>query len=111
MVANHEPVVPGSPRVGTMEDRVSQWSVRAQCSRIRGGDAKWMAEDLPLLVLRIGENDDHQTIELVNAGKEQVVHSLERSHATVACDRRDVAAAVLRPNIVVQEDDTTPRVA
>ena len=79
--------------------------------RVRARHAEPVRERLALLILGVGVDDHHQLVQLVDAGEQEVVDGVERLLAPVGGDRREVAAAVLRPDLVVEQDDARPVVA
>ena len=111
LVADHEAPEPRRPRVRAVEVRLGELAVRRQRRRVGARHAEPVRERLALLVLGVRVDDHHQLLQLVDPAQQEVVGGVERLHAAVGGDRGEVAAAVLRPDLAVQQDDARPVVA
>ena len=67
-----------------------------------------MGERLALLLLGVGVDDDHQLARIVGGPEEQVVDRVERILAAIGSDGGDIAPGVVRPRLVVEQDDPAP---
>ncbi len=108
LLLDAEAQVPRRPGVGAVEDLAGERPVGRHRRRIRAGHAERVGERLALLLLGVGVDDHHQAARIVGRAEQQVVDGVERLLAALGRDRRDVAARVVGPDVVVEQHDAAP---
>src|SRR5882672_475708 len=105
---HHEMEIPRGPRIGTVEHRIRERPIRRKRGGIRAGHAERMREHERLLVRRVGMDDHHRAVGLIQICKEDVERDVIGIASFLARELAEALARILRESRMVEQHHALP---